>query len=85
MSLWFNPPASSASGTRNPSDPEDQFPFDMNDLNWSPSPYAIGSDWAVCRVGRNSNTGKLPTEANGGVFYKLGSFLFLFLGLFTEN
>lgn len=67
--LELNVPNSTASGSVVRAHPDDQYPFQtLASLN-----SGVGSDWGVCRVGRNSNHGQLPTERNGGVWYRLGS------------
>lgn len=67
--LELNVPDSTSSGGLVRSAPNDQYPYvEVSGLNGG-----IGADWRVCTVGRNSTTGKLPTEANGGNWYKLGA------------
>lgn len=66
--IEFNVPLSTSGGSVVRSNPDDQYPFVRGEfLNQT-----IGADWGVNTVGRNSNTGLLPTEANGGQYYNLG-------------
>lgn len=67
--IEFNVPLSTPGGGIVRSNPDDQYPFTRDAfLN-----AGVGSDWGVNLVGRNSNTLQLPTEANGGQFYNLGT------------
>ncbi len=67
--LELNVPNSTSSGTLVRAHPNDQYPYsELSRLSGG-----IGSDWLVATVGKNSNTGKTPTQANGGVWFKLGS------------
>jgi V8-like Glu-specific endopeptidase len=67
--LEFNVPLSSSNGSVRRAHPDDQYPFTvLQSLN-----AGVGSDWAVNRVGRNSNHGQLPTDRNGGQWYTLGA------------
>ncbi|MBK8974525.1 MAG: trypsin-like serine protease [Planctomycetes bacterium] len=67
--IEFNVPLSTSSGQIVRSHPDDQYPFTVQQFLDA----GVGSDWSVSIVGRNSNTGLLPTEANGGQWYRLGS------------
>ena len=67
--IEFNVPLSTSSGSIVRAAPNDQYPYtEFRDIN-----SGVGADWGVNIVGRNSNTGLLPTEANGGQWYNLGS------------
>jgi V8-like Glu-specific endopeptidase len=67
--LEMNVPLSTATGAPVRSHPDDQYPYtELASLNGG-----IGSNWAVCRIGSNSNHGLLPTQRNGGLWYQLGS------------
>ncbi len=67
--LELNVPLSTNGGGLVRSAPNDQYPYTtLAGLNGG-----IGADWQVARMGRNSNTNLLPTEANGGVWYTLGT------------
>ena len=67
--LELNVPLSTSSGSVVRSHPNDQYPYTV--LNGLSS--GVGADWQVASCGRNSNTNLLPTQANGGVWYTLGS------------
>src|SRR5690606_7070230 len=67
--LELNVPNSTAGGSVVRSHPNDQYPFAV----FRALDSGIGSDWSLSLAGRNSNTGLLPTEANGGQFYELGT------------
>ncbi|MEE2886162.1 MAG: trypsin-like peptidase domain-containing protein, partial [Planctomycetota bacterium] len=67
--LELNVPLSTSSGTVVRSHPNDQYPYTV----LAGLANGVGSDWQVASCGRNSNTNQLPTKANGGVWYNLGS------------
>ena len=67
--LELNVPLSTAGGSVVRANPRDQYPYtELAGLN-----AGVGQDWRVCRVGTNSTTGLLPTQANGGQWYALGT------------
>ena len=66
--LELNVPNSTSGGSLVRSAPNDQYPY----TELAGLAGGVGADWAVCLVGKNSNTSMLPTQANGGVFYKIG-------------
>ena len=67
--LELNVPNSTTAGNIVRSAPNDQYPYTvLNNLSGG-----VGSDWLVAHVGKNSNTNLIPTQANGGVFYQLGT------------
>lgn len=64
--IEFQVPKSSPDGATNPAHPNDQYPVIRSSIR---KEYAgIGDDWAVFKVGPNSNTGKLPGVQQGGYF-----------------
>lgn len=67
--IEFNVPLSTSNGSIVRSHPDDQYPF----TTLQSISNGIGADWAVNRVGPNSNHGQLPTQRNGGQWYQLGA------------
>jgi V8-like Glu-specific endopeptidase len=66
--IEFQIPSSSPTGTTNPAHPNDQYPVIRTAIRKQYT--GIGDDWAVFKIGANSNTGKLPGVQQGG-FFKL--------------
>ena len=68
----FDVPASSASGGINFANPNDQYPIDVNSVEWhfDGSGQGLGKDWAIFATGANANTGLLPHAAQG-VFFRM--------------
>lgn len=67
--LSFRVPLSSDVGEPQAADPDDQYPFFYE---MSSGSGGIGNDWAIGRVGRNSNTGLLPHERYEEGWYPMG-------------
>ncbi len=64
--LEFQVPTSSASGNTQPAHVNDQYPIIKTSMVARDA--GPGGDWVVFSIGPNSNTGKLPGEAQGGHF-----------------
>lgn len=64
--LEFQVPKSSGAGLTRPAHPNDQYPILKTTIRSEDGGY--GNDWAVFRLGPNSNTGMLPGVAQGSVF-----------------
>ncbi len=67
--LELNVPNSSSTGSLRRSAPNDQYPYTIV----SSRSGGVGNDWQVALLGANSNTGLIPTQANGGTWYNLGA------------
>jgi hypothetical protein len=67
--MEFDVPNSTAGGTVVRAAVNDQYPYTEE----ASSNAGVGNDWMVCKVGANSNTGKTPTQWNGGLYYNLGA------------
>lgn len=65
--LEFQVPASAPNGATRPARIRDQYPV----IEVVALDEGIGKDWAVFRIGPNSNTGMLPGDAQGGALVKL--------------
>jgi len=65
----FNVPSSTSGGTPVPADLDDQYPIDLNSVDWSSEGVSggntIGDDWAVFELDANANTGLRAHVANG--------------------
>ncbi|MCR9245828.1 MAG: trypsin-like serine protease [bacterium] len=68
--IGFNIPLSTGSGTMVHPPPDDQYPAIVPTLQRENS--GIGRDWAVMRMGRNSNHGQYPGEKQGA-WFELGN------------
>ncbi|MEZ5963466.1 MAG: trypsin-like peptidase domain-containing protein [Planctomycetota bacterium] len=69
--IEWNVPLSDPNGTPRQAAPRDQYP-----IQWVASRYAgsgSSNDWAVFRIGINSETGKLPNHDRGFTWFQLGS------------
>ncbi len=64
--IEFQVPASDSRGRTTPAHPNNQYPVLQATIMAENS--GVGHDWAVFRIGPNSNTGKLPGQAQGGFF-----------------
>ncbi len=64
-----NVPLSTAGGSIVRAHPDDQYPFTVVQSLSA----GVGADWSVSTTGANSNTGLVPTQANGGTWYNLGA------------
>lgn len=69
MLVEFNVPRSTSSGSKVRSHPNDQYPTTAGTGGRSTG---LGNDWLVTKIGKNSNTKKLPGEAQGS-WYRIGS------------
>jgi hypothetical protein len=67
--MEFDVPNSTAGGTVVRAAVNDQYPYTEE----ASSNAGVGNDWMVCKVGANSNTGKTPTQWNGGLYYNVGA------------
>ncbi len=63
----FNVPASQANGTMVAAAPQDQFPINLNNVQWrfDGTGQGLGKDWCVFRVNANANSGLLPHQVYG--------------------
>ena len=68
--LSLNVPLSTSTGGLVASHPNDQYPTVASTFKWLNS--GVGADWAIGKVGKNSNTGKFPGDAQGS-WYSLGT------------
>ncbi len=68
--IEFNVPPSQADGTPVAADADDQYPIDLNNIDWGAPNGLLGRDWAVFRCLPNANTGLLPHQAQG-VFFRM--------------
>lgn len=64
--IEFQVPQSAQNGDTKPANPDDQYPVIKASIKKQYT--GIGDDWAVFRIGPNSNTGKLPGVQQGGYF-----------------
>ncbi len=64
--IGFNLPLSTTGGTMVHPPPDDQYPAIVPTLQFQDA--GIGRDWAVMRMGRNSNHGEYPGERQGAWF-----------------
>jgi V8-like Glu-specific endopeptidase len=67
--IHFNTALSSSTGTPAPAHPDDQYaniPATAASLNGG-----VGADWGICRLAKNSNTGKYAGQVQG--WYQLGA------------
>ncbi len=64
--LEFQVPTSLPNGTTQPAHPNDQYPVLQATIKKQYS--GVGHDWAVFRVGPNSNTGQFPGAVQGACF-----------------
>lgn len=64
----FNPPASTADGTRQPAPPERRYAIDLDSIVWNfdGTGNGLGDDWAVMRLLPNAVTGELAGTVQGG-------------------
>ncbi|MBK8848096.1 MAG: T9SS type A sorting domain-containing protein [Bacteroidetes bacterium] len=62
--MEFNVPSSTSNGTTVAASPSNQYPVVANSIVFQ-NTTGTGNDWCTYNVNPNSNTGKLPNEANG--------------------
>ncbi|MBI69978.1 MAG: hypothetical protein CMJ38_08320 [Phycisphaerae bacterium] len=65
--MQFNVPLSDANGNYQHPGPEDQYPVDVDSIQYTPDTY-IGNDWAYFGCFPNSETGLTPYEAQQSYF-----------------
>lgn len=68
--LHFNTGLSSSTGHPADAHPNDQYPTVPTSVALLDS--GIGADWGICRLAKNSNTGKYPGQAQGS-WYGIGT------------